>query len=113
MAAWLPLVKAALPYVAEIARAAIPAFTSRSAGDKPEELMQKQIAELQAAVTQNAESVRVLGKQLQDTIQAIDTVASAMDQERRRQHRLLVLCLVATLGALLMSALALFSGGAP
>jgi sensor c-di-GMP phosphodiesterase-like protein len=102
MAAWLPLVKAALPYVAEIARAAIPAFTSRSAGDKPEELMQKQIAELQAAVTQNAESVRVLGKQLQDTIQAIDTAASAMEQERRRQNRWLALCFVLSLTSLLV-----------
>jgi len=110
MAAWLPLFKAALPYVAEVVKTAVPAFTARSAGDKPEVLMQRQIAELQTAVTQNAESVRVLGQQLQDTIHAIDTAASAMDQERRRQNRLLLLCLSLSLIALGLCAWTLAGG---
>ena len=71
--------------------------------------MQKQIAELQWAVTRNAESVRVLGQQLQDTIQAIDAAATAMEQERRRHRRLLAMCIGLALLSLLVSGVVAFS----
>jgi sensor c-di-GMP phosphodiesterase-like protein len=103
MPAWLPLIKATLPYVAEVARLAIPAFTAKNASERPEALMQQQIAELQDAATRNAESVRTLGRQLQETITAIESAANAYQAERRRQQWLVLLSLGIGLVALGMS----------
>lgn len=108
MAAWLPLVKATLPYLAKIAAETIPAFTKSSA-EKPDELIRKQIAELQNAVTQNAESVRVLSKQLQDTIAGIEAAATSLQRERQRHNWLLAICLLAALLSLIVSSAVLFS----
>jgi chromosome segregation ATPase len=72
MAAWLPVLKAALPYVSNIVAAAVPVFTARrsqepAAGD----LVAQQIAELQEAVTGNAETVKGLAAQLEQALSAI------------------------------------------
>ena len=47
MAGWLPVLKASLPYVSQIVTAALPAFTSKPPGARPEEVAPRQIAELQ------------------------------------------------------------------
>ncbi|NTW67000.1 MAG: hypothetical protein HGB21_11960 [Nitrospirae bacterium] len=55
MAAWfVPAVKAILPYVSSIVAAAMPVFTTRKSDEAAvaqAHLLQKQIAELQSAVT--------------------------------------------------------------
>ena len=81
MAAWLPVLKAALPYVAQIVTAAIPAFTSKSDASKTDPVASKQIEELQLAATKNAESIQVLAENLQQTIQGIETAAIGLEKQ--------------------------------
>lgn len=72
MAAWLPVLKAALPYVSSIVAAALPVFTARRGTDAPAELLSRQIAELQEAGIHNAEAVKGLAAQVEKTITALD-----------------------------------------
>src|SRR5690606_6509446 len=72
---WLPILNTVLPYLTSIITAAVPAFTARKDNEKSANLVADQIAELQSAVTRNAESVRVLAEQMQRTIEAIQTAA--------------------------------------
>lgn len=81
MAAWLPVLKAALPYVSNIVAAALPVFTSRRGQDATGDLIGRQIAELQEAVTGNAETVKGLAAQLEQTLSAIAT--GETDQTQR------------------------------
>lgn len=86
MALWFPLLKASLPYVTQIVASAIPAFTAKPEPekytDKPgDDLTTQQIAELQSAVTQNAESIHVLAEKLQQTIQGMEQAGIAFQKE--------------------------------
>src|SRR5690606_32273578 len=81
MAAFLPALKIALPYITQIVTAAVPMFTSRPASGKTDELIPQQIRELQEAVTHNAESVKGLATQWKGTIESIDAAAGRMQQE--------------------------------
>jgi len=81
MAAWLPILKAALPYVAQIVTAAIPAFTTKSEIAKSDPLIVQQIEELQDAATKNAESIHLLAEKLQQTIQGIEGAAIALQKQ--------------------------------
>jgi chromosome segregation ATPase len=81
MAAWLPVLKAALPYVSNIVAVALPVFTSRRGPDAAAaELVPQQITELQAAVTRNAEAVKGLAAQIEQTITALDTGEAELTQ---------------------------------
>ena len=95
MAAWLPVIKASLPYVTQIVTAAIPAFTSKPSSEPPDELVAKQIEELQGAVTHNAEAVKALATQLKDTIEAIDESAVKLQAELAMQRRVATVALIA------------------
>ena len=86
MAVWLPVLKATLPYLTQIVAAAIPAFTSKTATGKPDEVLPRQIAELQTAVTHNAESVKALAIQLKSALEGIDAGIDA--GAARLQHDL-------------------------
>jgi hypothetical protein len=80
MAAWLPVVKVVLPYLAPIVSAALPAFT-RKKSEEADPLVTQQIAELQEAVKTNNESIKALAK-------AIEASAKA-DDAATRQARLM------------------------
>ncbi len=85
MAGWLiPALKAVLPHVGDIVAAAKPVFTKKKpeAGAPGGEA--QQIAELQAAVSQNAEHVRELAAQLQSTVTAIEKGAEIAESRLRR-----------------------------
>ncbi|MCD6041957.1 MAG: hypothetical protein K0R40_1560 [Burkholderiales bacterium] len=85
MAGWLiPALKAVLPHVGDIVAAAKPVFTKKKpeAGAPGGEA--QQIAELQAAVSQNAEHVRELAAQLQSTVTAIEKGAEIAELRLRR-----------------------------
>ncbi len=69
---FLPIIKAVAPYIAQVATAAIPAFTSKPEAAKTDQVVAKQIQELQGAVTQNAESIHVLAEKLQQAIQSLE-----------------------------------------
>ena len=86
-----PILKALAPYIADIARTAIPAFTSKPGQAKTDPVVAKQIEELQAAATRNAESIHVLAEKLQVTIQNIEAAA----QEAQKQiatYKLMLFC---------------------
>ena len=104
MAAFLPALKIALPYITQIVTAAVPMFTSRPTGGKQDEIVPQQIRELQDAVTHNAESVKGLASQWQGTIESIDAAAGRMQREivvlRRLVYGSTAIAIVATLLAL-------------
>ncbi len=94
-----------LPHGGTIIDAAKPVFTRKSptapvAPGEQAELAQQQIAELQAAVSQNAANVRELAAQLQSTVAAIEQAAIAADRNLRRS-------LVFAITALVFSTVAL------
>ena len=108
MASWLlPALKAVLPHVGSILDVAVPVFTRRSAAAAANQaqLVQEQIAELQAAATQNAENVKALAGELQATVRALQEAAAIADA---RQRRVLALCASTLVLALAALALALY-----
>jgi hypothetical protein len=98
----LPLIKALAPYIAQIATAAIPAFTSKSKSEsaKTDPVIAKQIEELQAAATQNAQSIHTLAEKLQQAIQGIETAAQEANKKVLAYKTILFISL--TLSALSM-----------
>jgi len=94
MAAWLPVIKASLPYVTQIVTAAIPAFTSKPPNATPDEIVPKQIEELQAAVTHNAEAVKSLATQLKDTLEVLEQSGRRLETELARQRRMTLLAVL-------------------
>lgn len=82
MAAYLPVIKAILPYLAPLVSAATPMFT-RSAGEagKDQSSTAQLITELQEAVEINAKSLKIIATQLQTSIEAFDE-REASDQKR-------------------------------
>jgi uncharacterized coiled-coil protein SlyX len=97
MPAWLiPALKAVLPHVGTIISVAVPAFTKKraDAAENPTSLQQQQIAELQAAVSQNAKHIRELAEQLQVTVKALEQAAAIDDGRYRRPTLLSVIAIV-------------------
>lgn len=95
MPAWLiPALKAVLPHVGTIVSVAAPAFTKmRGGATENPGTMQQQIAELQAAASQNAEHIRELAAQLETTVKALEQAATVAEA---RHRRLMLLCVSAT-----------------
>ena len=86
MAAWLiPALKAVLPHLGTVVSVAAPVFT-KARGEKAlaETVVQQQIAELQAAVSQNATQIRELAVQLQSTVAALEQAAAAAESRLRK-----------------------------
>ncbi len=97
MPAWLiPALKAVLPHVGTIISVAVPAFTRKraEAAENPSALQQEQIAELQAAASQNAKHIRELAEQLQVTVKALEQAAAMADARYRRSSLLSVIAIV-------------------
>ncbi|MDR2982219.1 MAG: hypothetical protein LBV12_08240 [Puniceicoccales bacterium] len=107
MAAWLPLLKASLPYLAEIARVAIPVFTAKRDAGRTDPLVARQIEELQTAATKNAESIHVLAEKLQQTIQGIDEAAINLQKELAKLRLLLYSVSAVAVAALAVASWAL------
>lgn len=66
MAAWLPILKTVLPYIGPVVQAALPHLT-RKKSDKADPISAAQIAELQDAVSRNAESLRALALAMEES----------------------------------------------
>jgi hypothetical protein len=89
MAAWLlPALKAVLPHVGSILSAAAPAFTRRNEA-ATQALVQEQIAELQAAASQNSAHIKELAVELHATVTALEQAAELAES---RMRRALALC---------------------
>lgn len=103
MPAWLiPALKAALPHIGTIISVAVPAFTKKraDAAENLTALHQEQIAELQAAASQNAKHIRELAEQLQVTVNALEKAATIAEARHWRPTVLSVI-------AIMLSSLAL------
>jgi uncharacterized membrane protein AbrB (regulator of aidB expression) len=96
----LAIIKAVGPYIAQIATAAIPAFTSKSEVAKVDPVLTKQIEELQSAATQNAQSIHVLAEKMQQAIQGIETGAQEAKKQVDTYKTMLFLSLVLSLVSL-------------
>ena len=88
---WLPALKLILTHVGTIIKTTSPAFTRKTAEAS------EQIAELQAAATENAANIRELAAQLQTTVTAIEQAAAAAEATMRRTFVLAVTALVLSL----------------
>ncbi len=86
MAAWLPIIKVVLPYLAPVFHAALPVFTKKK-GEKEDPLVAQQIGELQEAVKINSESTKALAK-------AIEEIAQANDRVMKRVQGIAVIAVV-------------------
>ena len=91
---FLPIIKAVAPYIAQVATAAIPAFTSKPEVVKTDQVVAKQIQELQAAATQNAQSIHMLAEKLQQAIQSLERAG----QDAQRQISTYKVIIAASLG---------------
>lgn len=109
MAGWLiPALKAVLPHVGGIVAAAKPVFTKKKPeAGAPGGEAQQQIAELQAAVSQNAEHVRELAAQLQSTVTAIEKGAEIAESRLRRAVLFCAVAVALSLFALSMAVIGL------
>ena len=107
MASWLwPAVKLILPHVGNIVAAAKPHFTKRKeAADQG--TVQQQIAELQAAASENAALVKELAEQLQLTVTALEKAAEATHERVRRLYAISVAGMLVALVALFIAVFAL------
>ena len=102
MAAWLPALKAILPYVAQVVTVAVPVFTKKADKGRTEEIVPQQIQELQGAVTRNAESLKLLADQLQQAIATIEAGAVRIEREMRTVRLLCLASIVISGGIIRM-----------
>ena len=101
MPAWLwPAVKLILPHVGNIVAAAKPAFTRKAADPTEEgEVVQQQIAELQAAASQHAGLIKELAEQLRQTVAALEQGAVDTEKRLRRAYMLATASAIVALAA--------------
>jgi chromosome segregation ATPase len=86
-----------------------PAFTRKRVETLPSqtELLNQQIAELQAAASNNADQIRQLAAQLKEVVAALEQAASSAQAERRRLTRLSIIATTISLAAAAAAVLAL------
>lgn len=107
MAAWYAL---AATYLPDIVKLALPLFTRGKAQDKTPEVMAQQIAELQAAALQNADSIKLMATEMQKTIETLQAGAVMLD---RRLLRAQLLAGGASIVAVLAFCVAAYALAAP
>lgn len=110
MAAWLPIVKTAIPVIAQIVNIATPMLTKKSGSADREALLAKQIEELQNAATQNAESVKALAAQVQTTFEGLESAALDLQQKLDRQQKLCTIAVISGLSGISLSIYVLLGG---
>jgi hypothetical protein len=105
--AWLiPAVRTILPYISSIVAATMPIFTTRKSDEAAAAqagLLQKQIAELQSAASQNAAHIKELAEQLQKTIAALEEGALIAEARFRRTAALCGAAIIVSIIALCVS----------
>lgn len=112
MPVWLaPALKAVLPHLGTIVSAVAPAFTRKpaDASTNNAQLLQEQIAELQAAVSGNAAHIKDLAMQLQNTVTALEQAAALAEARLRRVYLLALVAAAAATVAVLVVLLSLFA----
>ena len=114
MPSWLlPALKAVLPHIGTIVDAAKPVFTRKkpteatAANPASADVVQQQIAELQAAASQNADNIKELAEQLQSTVAALQTSAALAESRLRRTTLFSSIAVAISIAALLVGAFTL------
>ena len=112
MPSWLlPAVKLILPHVTDIVKAAKPAFTrltGKAVEEQPGDVVQRQIAELQSAASQNATHVKELAEQLRLTVTALEQAAATAEKRLKRVYALAFGAILVSIGALVTALYALY-----
>jgi hypothetical protein len=106
----LPALKAVLPHIGTIVDAAKPVFTRKKpteAAAASPDVVQQQIAELQAAASQNADNIKELAEQLQSTVAALQTSAALAESRLRRTTLFSSIAVAVSIAALLVGAFTL------
>jgi hypothetical protein len=117
---WIPALKAILPHVGTVISATAPVFTRKTperegdaappeAAPNPHVLMQQQIAELQAAASQNVADTKQLAAQLQGMVQTLEQAASTADAKLQRALQFAIGAGALAAIALVAALVALFS----
>lgn len=106
-ATWMTAIGAALPYIESVAKLALPVFKQRKSDKEAAESQQRQIEELQTAVTHNAEHVRALAQQLQTTMTALEQAALQLTQAQQRVRLWAGVALALGAGAFVLAVVAL------
>jgi len=101
MAWFVPALKAVLPHVGTLITVAAPVFTRKSADAANQaQLVQQQIAELQAAAAQNADHIKALAGRLEETVSALHRAAAIAEARLRRAYLLCAIAVVASAATL-------------
>ena len=93
MSAWMSV---AVSYLPEILSLAKPLFTRSKSSAPAPDVVTQQIAELQAAATQNAESINRLAVDMQKTIDVVQAAAVQLERRLARTQLLLAVALTAS-----------------
>jgi hypothetical protein len=110
MPSWLwPAVKLILPHVGNIVAAAKPAFTKLRNGDPADQgnIVQQQIAELQAAASENATHIKELAEQLRLTVATLEKGAADTEARIKRAYAIAFTGVVLSIGTLAVALYAL------
>lgn len=99
----------AAPYLADIITLARPLFTrgKEKDADKTADLVAQQIAELQNAATQNAESVKLLATEMQKTLDVLQQGATILETRLRWAQTLAIVSTTLAAVAFLIAVYAL------
>ena len=111
MPQWLmPAIKLIANNLDTIVNTARPFLTRRkeAAGPDATDLVQQQIAELQTAVSGNANQIHELAEQLRNTIAALEEGARMAEERALQSRRMNLAALILAAGALLLALIALF-----
>ena len=103
MAAWFTVVAPFLPDIIQMAK---PIFTRPRNPVSAPDLVPQQIGELQDAAAQNADAIKLLAAEMQQTITSLREASVELDRKLARAQ---LLALVATTTALLGFALAAYA----
>jgi uncharacterized phage infection (PIP) family protein YhgE len=106
MAAWYAL---AATYLPDIIKLTLPLFTRTRTQEKTPEVMAQQIAELQSAALQNADSIKLMATEMQKTIETLQIGAAQL--ERRLQRAQMLAVAAAIIAALAFGVAAYALGG--
>ena len=104
MTAWFTAVAPFLPDIIQMAK---PIFTRTRGAEKAPDLVPQQITELQDAAAQNAEAVRVLAAEMQQTLTALQSASGELERKLERANRLSLVAITAAVLAFAVAAYAL------
>jgi len=108
---WLVVGKLVLNNLDTIIGVVRPAFTRRKVEALPTQadLLNQQIAELQAAASSNAEQIKELAAQLKEVVAALEQAATDAAAERAKNRRLSQAAIVASVVAVLLAGVLVFA----